>query len=582
MPVYRPSAQARIQLRIDEGGDRTGYVYAQAPPEPIPVGANAGDLARRETLLETFRQVLTDSEYSERRQKIDREKNELLHKEPSGKPGAAEQASDGNTLVFSALPISATVTRNGLRDASVAEVVFDYRVLPIDPRSVRSGLISLTIGSVDSDSYRDGVLNRTERGSDGMLASIVEHKLGDELAFVGGKTRFVGFIDEWKIEHTDRGSTISCTMRDVSSLMLDQKLPRGVGIDLMLPIEQGVSELLDTFVATKGIRVYFATPEDVEAGVPTVVGPIPDASLHELAKAKKGKKAKAQKQGDHDDSVWDHIATTCAKLGLIAMVRGLAVFICEPRNVLGSPKQPRRMVWGRNLSDLNFTRKVSGFTTQTIEVRSPNPVLGRTMWARYPVFNGEPTSGILGDPNSPQPVTSRPQKVDPAGRKEEQVEVLSIARVADLATLERIARNSFEEMARQEIDGNFETSDLDSWEGWLEFGDEDLLAMMPGDPIEFLYAPPDDAEDDAGKRILASVQQIETMPAARRADYLRGLGMSETAARRLAEAAELVHQANVFRVGSLEITFDADVGVTVSGSFYNYIAIREGADGEAA
>lgn len=572
MPFYRPSAQARIQLRLDDGGDRTGRPEGNAPPADPNVGS--AEILRKEMLLETFRSILTDEEYSEKKAALDAEKKALLQSEGAERPGSTEVASDGQTLVFSALPISATITRNGLRDASVAEVVFDYRVLPIDPRSVRSAMVSLTIGSVGAEDYRAGIVDRVERGSDGMLASIVEQNSAD-LEFIGGKTRFVGFCDEWKIEHSDRASTIKLSMRDLSALMLDQKLPKGIGIDQKLPIEQGVSQLIDLFPTTKGMKVYFGTPEDVAAGS-AVVGPVPDDSLHELAKiSKKKTKSKAQKPGDHDDSVWDHIATTCAKLGLIAMVRGLSVFICEPRSVLGSTATPRKMVWGRNLSGLEFVRKMAGITTQTVEVRSPNPTIGRTMWARYPVYNGEPTSGILGDPNSPQPVASRAQSVAPSGEKQEQVEVFSIARVGDLATLEKIARNTFEEMARQEIEGSFETADLESWEGWLEFGDEDLLTMMPGDPIEFLYAPPEEADEDGSKRLLASVQQIETMASARRAHYLQGLGMSADAAQRLAEAAQFVQQANVFRVSTLEIQYDNEVGITVSGSFYNYISIKD-------
>lgn len=608
--VYYPTAQARLQLRLDEGpnigalkaalerkpGDGSFGVTTPTTHEGIKQALATN--FRNQLLLEQSRSILSPNEYLRQKTQLDKQKKLLQYAKQGSQSKNTElpelmrsEGDDELNVLFSALPISCSVERNGIRDADTAEVTFDYRDLPIDPRSIRAGFVSLVIGSVSSEEYKRGVSSREVRESDGMLVSIVERRSDEELRFSGSASRFSGFIDEWHIELGEDGDTVTLTMRDVTGIYLDQPMQTGLTIDLSKPLDVGISDFINQFPSLRGAVVFFGTPEQLEdqpSNPNPVKAPIPEKSIPKVAKSKKGKKSKAQKQGDQDDNVWDHIVTVCAKLGFVPFVRGFILYIVEPRNLFDQASKSRKMVFGRNIKTLEFARKMSGITTQTIEVRSPDPDIGRTRWARYPVLNNEPSCGILGDPNSPQPVVSRPQKVSPLGKPDEQVLVMNIARVSDLEALKRIAENAFQEIARQEIEGSFETDDLDSFKESgdstdMLFPEQDLLDLNPGDTVTMLYAAPNtSAQGDPyqetekeGKRSSASGQELASMTFARRRDYLTGLGMSPSVAHRLAAVAEGIPMANSFRVGTVNIDFDVDDGISVGCSFYNFITVRE-------
>jgi hypothetical protein len=190
---------------------------------------------------------------------------------------------------------------------------------------------------------------------------------------------------------------------------------------------------------------------------------------------------------------------TLQRLALVPVMRGFTLYLLEPRTLFADPRRRRKMVWGKNLKGLSFSRKLGGVKCQTIEMRSPNPATGRTLWARYPVFAGQPPSGLLGKGGSPQPQKTRTAVVGPTGAADESILVQYVRGVTDLKLLERIAQNVFEEIGRQEIEGSFSTDDLDSFDSVVE---GDLLDLQSGDPIDILVAKPNKLEqsatDDAG------------------------------------------------------------------------------------
>ena len=84
-------------------------------------------------------------------------------------------------------------------------------------------------------------------------------------------------------------------------------------------------------------------------------------------------------------TVWDHIVDTVVASGFIPIVRGMRMYIIEPRTFYQSTAKAKKIVYGRNLIDLQFARKLGGISkVPTIEVRCPDPDIGRTRWARAP------------------------------------------------------------------------------------------------------------------------------------------------------------------------------------------------------
>jgi hypothetical protein len=222
---------------------------------------------------------------------------------------------------------------------------------------------------------------------------------------------------------------------------------------------------------------------------------------------------------------------------------------------------------------------MGGVQADSVEVRSADPTIGRTRWARYPVGVGEPSSGILGKAGSPQPVTSRPSAVSPNGTPLTRVQTVSVRSVSDLATLERIAENVFNEIGRQEIEGSLETDEIDSFETEEE---ADLLKLQPGEPLQVLVAQPREVTSATQAPVASkpsdatsNLQQLQAQSVAARTDYLVSLGVNRETADRLAIAQEKTRLISTFRVSHVGLSWDAEDGVSMAIDFGNFIVVRD-------
>lgn len=569
------------------------------PPSGAAFGAGlpATEQGKRRALETNFskRQTLNQNRASMARDELSRERSQLDTErdalQQAVQPADSERpphgveegkgSDDGRSVLFAVLPQRVSIERNALKDADTCKIGLDFRDVPVDPRIVRSCFVSVTLGTVAADDYEAGVGGKLRE--DGSLRSVVGRDPGQELS-LQSSTRFSGFVDEWQVSYGDEGDVIELTCRDVSAVLRDQPMTdqkgQPVAIDLTQPVAKGVQAVLDAFVATRGIVVKFGTPIDPSDPLAVVepdFGPVPASIMPKTAKRKKGKQARTPAKVQNQN-LWDHVTDVVLRLGLVPCLRGFTLFLLEPRVVFADLQSARRMVWGRNLKSLKFRRRLGGMKAETIEIRCADPTIGRTRWARFPVLSG-PKSGIIGKPGSPQPETSRPSNVTPNGSSEDRIRVLSVQAVSDLATLERIAENTFHEIGRQEIEGDFETDDIASFESEEE---ADLLRMLSGEAIQIQVASPEEAAGPARppiaekpNRSTSNLQDLQVQSAAAREDYLVGLGVSRETARRLAIAQEQVRLVSSFRLGQLRIEWDQDEGVSVSGSFFNFIVVRE-------
>jgi hypothetical protein len=600
---YRPSCRVRIQLRLDEGAQTANLEAGLQLNPPSGAAFDAGlpatqqgaqqgldsNFQRRQTLNQN-RAAMASDELSRERSRLDLERDELQkvaqRQQSQSVPETVDPskgAKDGLSVIFDVLPQSVQIDRNAMKDADTAKVTLDFRDVPIDPRSVRACFISISLGTVSADDYQAGVV-RQQRRDDGSLKSLVSRDPGEELR-LDSTTRFTGFVDEWLVQYGEDGDTIELTCRDVSALLRDQKFyaedGRAKTADLNKPIAEGIQEVIDQFPATRGIQVKFGTPVDPKDPLAVLTpdfGPTPSGIMPKSAKSRKGKQVKARAKV-LNQSVWDHITDVVLRMGLVPVLRGFTLFLLEPRVVFADLTSSRRMVWGRNIKALRIARKLGGVKCDTIEVRSPDPTIGRTRWARYPVLQGEPSSGILGDPKSPQPTTTRANNIGPTGKADETVRVMSVPGVSDLKTLERVAENVFNEIGRQEIEGELETDDLDSFESQDE---ADLLKLLPGEAIQVLVASPIESappgqQSPAGKAVrgTSSLQELQAQSISARASYLQGLGMSAETAQRLAIAQEQIRLVSTFRVQKVSITWDIEDGVALVVGYSNWVIVRE-------
>lgn len=585
MPIIRPTCRVRLQLRLDEGAE--GITPAADPLPMMGVsGSRSGVLGALEKnsldrqLLGKLKKNLSPPDFAAQSSLLDQERSQLqaaITSGPQAYPGGVDPSkgiADDGTVILEVIPVSAVITKAPSKDANTAQVVFDFRALPIDPRSVRAAFVAITLGTVSSNDYADGMGEREVRG-DGSSKALVAHEDGQELR-LHSSSRFVGFAATWTVDLDEGGDFVTIDCVDASAVLRSQRL-LGKKIDLTKPIDQGVQELVDSYPASIGFRVVLGTPVDktdpdkVQAptGALTPADVMPPAQ-----KRRKGKKAATVEKSDKE-TVWDLINDAVLRLGLIPVVRGLVLYLMEPRVLYADVANSRKLVYGRNLKKLKIARKMEGITTDTIEIRCPDRSIGRVRWARYPVLSGEPTSGILGQEGSPQPVYTRSSKVTPNGTGHEQVRVLTVRGVAELATLEKIAECTWHEISRQEVHGNFATDEIESWESLTE---ADLLDLEPGEPVQILVEQPSQTNTNLAR---SSYQELAGMSVAKRQSYLEGWGISRAVAGRLARAQELVSATSAFRAGYTTINWSADSGVSIEGDFYNFIVIREDPESEA-
>jgi hypothetical protein len=252
---------------------------------------------------------------------------------PEAIAGAAE---DGRTVLGTISPRSLTVERNGLRTADTASITIDHRDAPFDPRSIRSAAVENLLGVIPASEFGAGV--EGERREDGSLRSIVERRRDGSV--VDSSTRFVGFVDEWEVMlDGEDGDTITLDCRDMTALLLDEKLPQGSGIDLTLPLDRGISALLEDSPSTRGIEVVY--------GVEGESAPVPADALPASRRARRGRVAQRARRGGTQMSLWDHITDVCTQVGVVPVFEDYQLRIVQPRTFYAGRSQARRMVYGR-------------------------------------------------------------------------------------------------------------------------------------------------------------------------------------------------------------------------------------------
>lgn len=588
MTIFRPSATLKLEIRVEEF-ENTEVLDALLPnpfedtenspnrnenaagsPQANTTEEIRESLARNQERLaelENRRSSLPRVRYNQQRSEILEEYGVLLNAisrlrtDGFSQPPTAISGTppDDLTVFGNIFPLSAQIERNGLTTADTATIELDYTNAPFDPRILRAAGVELIIGVVSAEDYEAGIESGQTR-SDGSLLSVIGFADGSPIV---GATRFVGFVDDWSVKYTNDGDIISLECRDGSALLRDRRLGEGESIDLSVPIDEGVTNFIDNYPELRGSNVFWDGDDDP---------PIPQASIPTRRIPRRGSRSRRTRVGDQRMSLWDHITDTVVALGFVPIVRGFDIRIIEPRT-LYSRVGVQRMIYGRNITELAFSRRLQGVKVPTIEARSYDSEIGRTRWARYPVADGENGSGIFGISNPPQ--ERRANQVPPSGANpSEKILTIVVNGVNDPAVLERVARNSFEEIGRQEIEGTFSTHDVSTY--GISADVADLLDMQAGDSIEVLLAAGGQEGEDDETSPNTTQSLLQAMSRRQRRDYLIGLGWSESVADKFAQIQESTSLQTIFRVKDMRLKWDNENGVDINVDFINYIEVREG------
>lgn len=577
MPVYRPSAALRLSVRLDEGR-QTAELLARLEP---PRQADTSAIGKPESGVQTEapREIRASAQQISTLAKLDeatggadpalkRELERVLQKRreleliaaPSDQPEAlAGSAPDGLSITIGSLPVvRCSIARASFRTGDKASFELSYYDAPFNPVLMRSAGVELSLDVISAEEFDAGVHGM--RREDGSRYSTVE-----DLPGVTRATRFLGFVSKWNLEFGDDGPRVIAEAQDMMSLLRDTPLPADLEIDHDLPIEQGIKAMLESFPATRGIKVVFGPPGEGRTG------PIPDTAAARRKKTVKKGKRRVRRNAENTN-IWDHVTDVCVGVACIPCVDGLVLRIDYARTLYGTQPKVPRMVWGRNLENLRFSRAMAGAKTPTVEARSYSSDLKRTIAARYPDPDGFGVAviGVREFPAKPPRAT----RVLPSGKPDQTIRVVGVSGISSGPLLQDIARGIYEETARQEIEGSFTTKDPSSYE--VDFAAANLLDLKAGQPIRI--------EIDARGQgeIGDAVTALQGMTLPERVARLEQAGFRRQVASAYAVLLDAQNLQTVFCVSTVDLDFDQDDGLKVEVNFQNYIVVREEAQASAA
>lgn len=483
---------------------------------------------------------------------------------------------DAFTTVMNAVPKRASVEMPGPRQAATFTLDFDYDTLPIDPRLIRAVGVEIHLGCVTAKNYGEGMSGATD--TDGRSSSILATRSGlvdpatGKPAPDGSTLLFYGTVDKWSTEMDDTGSRATLTGRSIIGILLDGKPPVDAlkRVDLERPIHRVIADLIATIPTDQRLSLDVMTNEAEWAG-----GRIPapgtiDGVTNITIGAATGKPAAGGGGATDRVSYWDLITNLCYLVGGVPYLEGSTIWIRPGRSVfeiIDNPgRTPFRDVRTAADGELGIRRLLIGRHLRTFK-------LERT-------FGGTPVPMVhavgFDDRASGKDrivVGQWPPAESPAAKAKTDGEVLRIPiyNVRDKARLVQIARDTYEEIGRGEIGGEFSTATLASFGGGNH--DPDLLRLRPLEPVEMLIdvsQGPTPIVSDLARQLTGSFDD-EVRALTRRigdVDAARAI----VAARRGAVVGVL----DAFRVTSVRFTVASDVGIQIDASFQNYIVSRHG------
>lgn len=458
-------------------------------------------------------------------------------------PDIAIPSEDGFTTLGALIPRSASVSLNGYRKADTAEITLDFADAPLDPRVLVSAHIDIFLGVIPAEDYPQ------KRLIDGTFDNLV----------------FRGLVDEWKAHFDDTGEEISLECRDYTAIFHDVEIPAEITkvISLEQPVHFVIRDIMSTLPQAAGMCLETRPPEEFLT-MKNVSGSMPKANL--LEDDKTGHKPKRAKRM----SYWDYMLTLAMSQGFIIFFELDHVVIQRARTLYaedaplrkefsrmvdGETFGFRRMLWGHNLEELEFSRKMSGLKVPTITVTAYDTHRGQPITVRWPILPRvtlEPPSGKI---------------------KDEEFRSYVVDAVADEGILLEIAKGIYEQVARQELEGNLKTKSLASFGG--SNADPDLLKLRTGDPIEIGILPTDRTGiEDQGKSILMDMAAASPAEISQR---LVQLGFDRQIATKLVLNFKSGQFPTVFRTQEVRFDWDVDSGISLDVKFLNYIEVKNAA-----
>lgn len=410
------------------------------------------------------------------------------------------------------VPFNAQVTMNNYTQADTCKIQIPMAVLPCDPRALRQVQIQV-FGGVLLD---EEVKLRAQLGGSGS----VYHVGWDEDPFTGNSYElFRGFVQDHTVKWGDN-DVVEFQAVDLTAIFTGAELPE----DALkhIPKTARIDQVIELLLYGRGIPGFVVATG--KYGLPGARGTIivneTKQTLPRLMDIhppecfdSKGQKRKSASSGSKKRiKYWDVITDLCKSAGLFCFIRagrkpilvsgdgrrvipGAELVITNPRTFYAAgdsqeaqQEEVRRFIIGYNVDSGELTKRYTGDDIPTtIEVRSYDPTIRRTRFARYPKKN----------------VLNRTSVNGKGDRQEIQVRVVApMSGPGVVETLTGMAISLFEDQARREAEvvvrskttmsALFDDPSLNN-DGTWNTEVADMFWLRPGEPFE-IGAVPADAE----------------------------------------------------------------------------------------
>lgn len=500
------------------------------------------------------------------------------------------------SYVAGRVPKSATIELPGYRPAGKFTLTFDFRDLPIDPRIIRQAAIEIHLGTVSHENFAEGMRNPGTRPLPSILQTKDSKGQTDETTLI-----LCGLADTWNATHSSSGSEITIEGRDLRGVLLD--IPVGTDprmqeqiihqLDMSKPVHEVIKDLLGVAGGLLAKVNVTTDPDEWQGDVPAP-GEGMKAPRHRRGARGRRKGSRGTPPGSQKLSFWALIVRLCFIVGAIPYFSGRDLLIRPAKGlyrqlgVRGGPFDPtpfssglprivdaitekaletplyvRKVVYGRNIEEMTFERKLGGLSRPKV-VRVVSVNCSSTL-------RGTKRQPMAVWPEKKE-IKARATKPHPKGKKAtEEIINIPVSGIIDESQLKEIARSVYEEIGRGEIGGHCQTHDLTSLGG--DNNDADLLRLKPGDAIEII----------ADSRSLRTVPVLNTTLTNFVRDSYEDVVEQTTKtlgdgnlARAIVSTArgQVAELQRFFRVKAVRYTWSSEEGIVVSFEFQNFIEAR--------
>lgn len=431
-------------------------------------------------------------------------------------------AQDDSLQKLYTLPILArrlSVHINDYTTADTFDAEIDYKQFPFDPRCIRACGVTIHLADTKKVFRADNKLNLIEPSEE--------------------NTIFQGFVDEESIEFDEEKRTVRFEGRDFTSLLVDAKYLEGKPIPLTTPLDVLLEDLLSQLKSTEQIKLDNRTGKEL----PTIGQFAPDFGA--LGSSKNTTK---------DDNYWSIIQDLVARAGLIAFIELDKLVISTPR-ILYDERNAKIFVYGHNVRNLRYKRKLGRHKGFNVRVRYMDIAAKQVLTATIPEEGTQSWSDTTGIPlkRVQVPVIKPDGTLDQP--KDAPIITFRVANVKNKQHLVEIGEKIFEEMSRQQIEGDFETRDMETID--KEKNIFDLTKLRVATPISITI----NQGDLQGISRLSSPSDREK--------FLIARGYDSRVARAFAETMGKFKQ--IFYTKSATFTLDAERGFSLKVDFLNFI-----------